>query len=137
MAQKQNCQICGRVIYFEGICYECRQRKKREGYQSLSEQEIPGKIHKIIEALGDSFHNKEEYDDFFGLLAYRNISTEAIAQKALRAEVYYPCELYRDASPSVLKKLIEILSEPNCKHANHIIQCLAIAGGDDVLAAFI
>ncbi len=130
------CPECGRIIYFDGLCYECRQRKIREKYQAMSEAEIAAKVEAIIAALDNTFYKKEERDDLLGLLAYRDISTEKIAEAAAQAGVYYPCEIYRDAAPEVRAKLIALLMQPHCPEANHILQCLAIAGGDDVLAAF-
>jgi hypothetical protein len=137
MTQKEyNCQECGKTIHFEGICHQCRRRKKREWYQSLSESEIAEKIESIIAALDESFHSKDEYEDFFDLLAYQNISTEKIAAAAAKAGVHYPHAIYRDATPAVRETLIARLMDPECKEANDLLCCLAIAGGVDVLAAF-
>jgi len=131
------CTECEKIMYFEGICYGCRQRKIREEYQAMPEASIPAKIDAIIAAMDNDFYKKDEYNDFFGLLAYRGISTENIAKAAVKAEVYYPWEMYRDATPEVRASLIGLLMQPECPQANHILQCLAIAGGEDVLAAFV
>ncbi|MDR2507809.1 MAG: hypothetical protein LBD67_07430 [Candidatus Accumulibacter sp.] len=137
MAQEEKqCIECGKAIYFEGICYECRMRKNREKYQSMPETEVARKIEAILQEMDDSFYKKKEYDDFFGLLAFRGISTEKIAEAAASAGVYWPCELYRNAAPSAREKLITALKKKDCQNANHILQCLAIAGGADVLAVF-
>ena len=106
---KRNCPQCGRVIYFEGLCYDCRQREKREAYQALTETEIAVKIEASIAAMGADFYKKDESYDFLNLLAYRGVSTERIAEAAANAGVYYPCELYRDAAPAVREKLIALL----------------------------
>ncbi|MDR3159087.1 MAG: hypothetical protein LBU11_08795 [Zoogloeaceae bacterium] len=138
MTQKEyNCQECGGTIHFEGICHQCRGRKKREGHQSLSEPEIAEKIERIIAALDESFSSKNEFEDFFDLLAYRNISTEKIAAAAAKAGVHYPWAIYRNATPAVRETLIARLMDPKCKEANDLLNCLAIAGGTDVLAAFL
>jgi hypothetical protein len=141
MKQKEyRCPECGRTIYFDGICYECRQRRKREVYQALDDAAVAEKIEAIIAAIartGDAFCKEDENGDFFGLLACRDISTAKIAEAAARADCFYPCELYRDATPDVREKLIALLMNPDCEEANHILQCLAIADGDDVLAAFV
>ncbi|MDR1068045.1 MAG: hypothetical protein LBL36_02225 [Clostridiales Family XIII bacterium] len=107
----------------------------------MTEVEVEAKARAIIAALGalgDKFYTtNDQYEDFFGLLAYKGISTAAIAEAAAEAEVYYPYEIYRDAAPEVRGKLIALVMQPDCGEADHILQCLAIAGGDDVLAAFI
>jgi hypothetical protein len=128
---------CGRVKYFEGLCYECRQREAREAYQALTPAETAAKMDAILAAIGEDFYKKPENADFLGLLAYQGVSTEKIAATALAAGVYYPCEMYRDASPETRQKLIALLMDPSCQEANHILQCLALAGGEDVLAAFV
>ncbi|MDR1147432.1 MAG: hypothetical protein LBK66_02260, partial [Spirochaetaceae bacterium] len=138
--KEYKCDECGRVIYFNGICNECRRRHKREAYRSMTDAEAESKVAEITAALGaldDKFYNTTEYDDFLGLLAYKGISTASVAEAAAEAEVYYPHEIYRDAAPGVREKLIALVMQPDCKEANHILQCLAIAGGDDVLAAFV
>ena len=43
----------------------------------------------------------------------------------------------RRAALEVRAKLIGMLMQPECHAANHILQCLALAGGGDVLAAFV
>jgi hypothetical protein len=123
MTQKESkCQICGRVIYFEGICYDCRQRQKWEAYQAMTDAEADEKIEAILAALalGGNFYKKDESYDFPGLLAYKNISTGRFAHEAARAGVYYPEELYRDARPTDLDTLIGLLTEPACEEANDI-----------------
>jgi len=138
MARKEyKCEECGRTIYYKGVCYKCRQREEREGYEALSEAEAAAKIDAIIEAIDDGFYDSDEAYDFSNLLAYRGVSTEKLAEAAAQAGVYYPCEIYLDASAEARAKLIALLMAPECPEANHILQCLAIAGGDDVLEAFI
>lgn len=134
--EEKHCIECGRTIYFDGICYECRMRKNREKYQSMPEAEIARRIEAILREMDDSFYKKEECGDFFGLLAFRGISTGKIAEAAANAGVYWPYELYRDASPGTREKLIAALKKKDRQNANHILQCLAIAGGADVLAIF-
>ncbi|MDR2527968.1 MAG: hypothetical protein LBD04_02975 [Synergistaceae bacterium] len=131
-----HCQSCGRAIYFDGLCYNCRQRQSRERAQAWSDVEVARKMRAIIAALDDKFYKKEENREFFELLAYKDISTEKIAEAATRVGVYYPSELYRDAPPKAREKLLALLETPECKEASHILLCLALAGGEDVLATF-
>ena len=45
MSEPHLCPKCKqRTIYFDGICYECRQKEKLEFYENLNEDEIKQKL---------------------------------------------------------------------------------------------
>ena len=49
MSEPHLCPKCKqRTIYFDGICYECRQKEKLEFYEGLSEDEIKQKLKKVL-----------------------------------------------------------------------------------------
>lgn len=147
--EPKQCHECERKIYYDGLCYNCKERKKREKFQAMSETEVAAVIDAIIAQMayvndwdqqlrrGATPKEYKEFEaNFFGLLAYHDISTAKIAEAALREGVYYPFELYRDAGPEVRKQLISLLKKPDCADGNEILCCLANASGDDVLAIF-
>ena len=134
--RRKRCHECGSTIYYNGLCHNCKERKKREACQSMSKAEVDAKIEEIITELDDTFDDKEAYYDFWRLLAYHNISTAKIAEAAIRAGVFFPSELYRDADSNVRKQLISLLMEPDCATAFCILHCLADTYSDDVLAVF-
>jgi len=144
--EPKQCHECERKIYYDGLCCNCKERKKREKFQAMSETEVAAAVDTIIAEIvyidywvqkdSNPEKCKECEEKFFGLLAYHDISTVKIAEAALREGVYYPFELYRDAEPEVRKQLIAQLMKPDCANSHAILHCLANAGGDDVLLAF-
>ena len=131
------CPECNREKYFEGLCYWCKQRKKRERYQIMTDTQIEGTIGKIIDEIETIKKWKEVYNDFCGLLAYRDINTKEIGDAAFQKNIFYPPTIYRNASSVLQDKLIEILLQSNCTDANHILMCLAVCGGDKVREVFL
>ena len=131
------CQGCGREIYFEGSCYSCRTREERERYLSMPDDAV----HATLQEIAQRIETMEEWDtvfkDFCGLLAYRDINTEHIAEAAFAKGVFYPPFIYRNASRAVRDKMIEMLMEPESKHANNLLSCLAMCGDDAVLEFFL
>ncbi|EGO62800.1 hypothetical protein [Acetonema longum] len=132
----QPCQECGREIYFEGLCYQCRGRKKREAYLVMSDRQIEEAIQDIVEHIETIGAFEKTYKDFNALLAYHNISTEKIAEAALAKGVFYPSAIYRNASTAVRDRLIDRLLRPDCKNANDLLLCLAMCGDAVVLKTF-
>ncbi|WP_165748839.1 hypothetical protein [Cellulophaga sp. Z1A5H] len=130
------CPECSRIKYFEGLCYWCKNKKKRETYQSMSTTAIENTITTIINNISEIENYNDEFDDFISLLAYHDINTEHIAKAAFEKHIFYPPTLYRNASKEVINGLINILLNPDCTHANHILCCLATNGSDDVKNVF-
>ncbi|WP_180382138.1 hypothetical protein [Campylobacter concisus] len=49
MGEPHLCPKCEqRTIYFDGICYWCRQKEKLEFYEGLSETEIKQKLKNVL-----------------------------------------------------------------------------------------
>lgn len=131
------CPECDREKYFEGLCYYCKLRKKRESYQAMTVFDVEKTIENIIEKIETIDKWEEVYDDFTGLLAYHNINTEKIADAAFQKKIFYPSNIYRNASEYIQDKLIELLLHDECKEADKILCCLAACGSDKVLKTFI
>ena len=54
--EPQKCKQCGREIYFDGICADCRAENQKKEILALTEEEIAIRIKEIceeIEATGD------------------------------------------------------------------------------------
>ncbi len=137
---KQNnpipCPECDRVKYFEGLCYACKNRRLREHYELLTNDQIAATIENIIAKIETIDKWEEVYKDFSGLLAYQDIDTTEIANAAFQKNIFYPPTLYRNASEEIQNKLIELILNPDCKDANHILSCLAVIGSDKVKEVF-
>ena len=73
--EPQKCKQCGREIYFDGICADCRAENQKKEILALTEEEIAIRIKEIceeIEATGDLDKN---HGIFIKLLDYRDINT--------------------------------------------------------------
>ena len=142
MREKKNCHSCGAVIYYDGLCWRCKDKQKHETYMALGDDEIAEKIAVIVQnikALPDERKYAAEHDalaDFDTLLAYRDINTAVIASAALARELFRPATLYRDASSDVRDALITMLLTPDCAEAGSIQACLAMIGDDTVMKVF-
>lgn len=130
------CTRCGREKYFEGLCWKCEAEEKRMQYEAMSENDIEACIQNIIKNIDKIEDWDKEYKDFNALLAYHDINTERIAEAAFEQKIYYPAELYRNASDKVQEGLIALLNQNNCPDVNHILNCLAVCGGEKVRAFF-
>ena len=53
----------------------------------------------------------DNYGIFIKLLDYRDINTEKIAETAYNNKVFFPCELYRDASSDIVKAMLELVKQ--------------------------
>jgi uncharacterized Zn finger protein (UPF0148 family) len=106
--------------------------------EAIKEKEIRARETKGAE-VSNLFRISPAAKAFMMLLGCRGISTEKIAQAALQASAFQPAALYRDAAPDVRAHLIAQLMQHDCDshHAWDLLLCLATAGGEDVLAAFV
>jgi hypothetical protein len=127
---KKHCPGCGREIFFNGRCYYCRTRAEQERYRDMSDEELARTVREIIDNIEKILKWGKVYKDFKGLLSCRDINTEEIAAAAFAKKIYYPSELYRDASSEVRDRIIRLLQEPNCGCAGHLLECLARIGGE-------
>jgi len=143
MREKRNCHSCGSIIYYDGLCWKCKEKQKYEDCMSMSKSAIAVKIADIvkrIEELPDDRDYSSEVDaivDFQMLLAYQDINTEKIAKAAYENKLYSPYSIYRNASPDVRDGLIAELLKPDCDEAGNIQACLAQIGDKMVQAVFI
>lgn len=48
--EAQKCKQCGREIYFDGICADCRSENQKKEILALTEEEIAIRIKEIINA---------------------------------------------------------------------------------------
>jgi hypothetical protein len=125
-----HCPECGREISFMGMCYYCRSKAEQKRYQEMPDEEVARTVQEIIGGIETICEWDKVHNDFRHLLACRDINTEAIAAAAFAKEIYYPSELYRDASADVRDGIIRLLQEPDCKCAGHLLSCLARIGGE-------
>lgn len=135
----QACHQCGREIYFDGLCVQCRAENQRNEILAYSPQKIEAKIDEICEEI-KTFHDlKEKSNMFKKLVNYRDINTSKIAEAALDSNVFYPCEIYKDAPEHIIKAIIELVTKDDIGElrAGHILLCLAAHGGQAVLDAFL
>jgi hypothetical protein len=136
--RQYKCRCCDRIIYFDGICRQCRAAQEHEKYLALTDAEIASMTAGIITRIGEIEKWDEVYDDFKGLFCLRGINTAAIAEAACAQNIFYPSELYTDASPATRDKLIALLSNPECDSgdANALQYALALQGDATVQATF-
>lgn len=145
MREQKNCPQCNRVIYFDGLCLDCREALERNTILALTDNEIEQKIKEICEELitkGRLTDNSKTFDLLFHL---RNIDTTEIAKVAFENEIwnkpkgFNDPKFYKNALPEIISKMIDmILSDyTQPQMANNILQCLAVYGGQDVFDAFL
>lgn len=136
--EAKKCRQCGREIYFDGICVSCQAENERNEILALTKEEIAVKIRQICDEITNNGELGEE-DLFKKLLNYRDIDTSKIAEAAFGQEVFYPCELYKDAPDDVVKAMIEMVMQDDIEPvlAGNLLLCLAAHGGEDILRAFL
>ncbi|MFD2117139.1 hypothetical protein ACFSTH_14190 [Paenibacillus yanchengensis] len=135
---RYQCERCQMEIGFQGVCWKCSSREKRESYEQLTTDQLQLKLQTIIERIEEVEKWKEIYDDFNGLLAYHDINLAEVAEAALQKNIYYPGTLYRDATKVVQEEIISRLLQPDCpsQDASSMMLCLAASGGDRVVEVF-
>ncbi len=131
------CPECGREKSFEGLCWWCQARKKREAFEALTSQEISTMIGNIIAKMKEDKY-EDVQDDLFSLIAYHDINTEKIADTAFEKNLFYPAMLYKDASLALQEKLIALLLDPQCSksQASDILCALAATRSDRAREVF-
>lgn len=135
---KYSCTECGCAIGFAGVCYRCCQERKKAEYESLSAEEIAARYAEIEREIRETGDLREHYEAFAALLGFCETDTAALAQAAFENRLYWPPELYRDASEEVQNGLIALLeTEQNLLTANHVLQALAVCGSETVRQAFV
>ena len=138
MSEPHLCPKCKqRTIYFDGICYWCRQKEKLEFYQGLSEDEIKKRQKDIIARIDELYKYDEIYSDLTYIFYLHGICDEQIIEEVTKNSGYYPPEIYKKASIKIRDELIKRLSsEENIVKLNHILSALAWQGDEVVRELF-
>ena len=132
MSLKYKCPECGTPLGFEGLCWKCRARHHREEVNNWTLDEIEEKKKQVIEKLknlDDEFYSTEEWDIFHDLMTV-GADCKDIAEAALENEIFYPSELYYNATGEVTDKLIEkLMTSESSYEGSLLLGCVAMAGG--------
>jgi len=138
MGEPHLCPKCKqRTIYFDGICYECRQKEKLEFYEGLSEDEIKKRQKNILAHIDELDKFDEIYSDLTYIFYLHDICDEQIINELTKNGEYYPPEIYKKASEGLRDELINRLSsEENIVKLNHILSALAWQGDEVVRELF-
>ena len=138
MGEPHLCPKCKQgTIYFDGICYWCRQKEKLEFYQSLSETEIKQKLKNVLAHTEEIGKYDEIYSDLVYIFYLHGICDEQIIEELTKNGEYYPPEIYKKASEGLRDELIKRLSsEENIVKLNHILSALAWQGDEAVRELF-
>ena len=138
MGEPHLCPKCKqRTIYFDGICYECRQKEKLEFYENLSEDEIKQKLKNVLAHTDEIGKYGEIYSDLVYIFYLHGICDEQIINELTKNGEYYPPEIYKKASTKIRDELISRLSsEENIVKLNHILSALAWQGDEVVRELF-
>ena len=138
MGEPHLCPKCKqRTIYFDGICYWCRQKEKLEFYEGLSEDEIKKRQKDILARIDELYKYDEIYSDLTYIFYLHGICDEQIIEEVTKNSGYYPPEIYKKASIKIRDELIKRLSsEENIVKLNHILSALAWQGDEVVRELF-
>ncbi|WP_181000466.1 hypothetical protein [Campylobacter concisus] len=138
MGEPHLCPKCKqRTIYFDGICYWCRQKEKLEFYEGLSEDEIKKRQKNILAHIDELDKFDEIYSDLTYIFYLHDICDEQIINELTKNGEYYPPEIYKKASTKIRDELISRLSnEENIVKLNHILSALAWQGDEVVRELF-
>jgi hypothetical protein len=134
------CADCGgRNPYRFGTrCTACWQRRRRRSCTALTEAEVAERVAAAVRSFDPRTTWSDEIADLVALIAFRGLRTDGVAEAALDAGVLWPGVIYRGAGDVVVRRLMALLTDaPSSLRANHLLCCLAQAGGDEVLAAFV
>lgn len=134
----QKCRQCGREIYFDGICVSCREENERNRILAFSREETEAAVRQICGEIDAAGKLDETRSLFTKLVNYRDTDTKELAEAAFAKRLFYPCELYKDASDDVVKAMLALLTDDNtdARLANGLLTCLAVRGGEEVFHVF-
>ena len=138
MSEPHLCPKCKqRTIYFDGICYWCRQKEKLEFYENLNEDEIKQKLKNVLAHVDEIGKYDEIYSDLVYIFYLHGICDEQIIREVTKQGEYYPFEIYKNASSDVRDELINSLNgAQNTVKTNHILCALAWQGDEVVRELF-
>ncbi len=112
------CEQCGKTIYFEGICLSCESENEKKTILSMTTDEIEKQISEICNEIKQLKEIDTKRQSFTDLINYRNIDTSKIADVAFENKVYYPCEIYKNASDEVVNAMIELLKDDDLNRSD-------------------
>ena len=138
MSEPHLCPKCKqRTIYFDGICYWCRQKEKLEFYENLNEDEIKQKLKNVLAHVDEIGKYGEIYSDLVYIFYLHGICDEQIIREVTKQGEYYPFEIYKNAPSDVRDELINSLNgAENIVKTNHILCALAWQGDEVVRELF-
>lgn len=138
MGLKQKCKQCGKEIYFDGACVSCCAKNERDRILMLSSAQLHDAVNQICNEIKSKKELESTRDLFTHLVNYRDIDTSLIAETAFQNELFYPCEMYKNAPGYVIKEMLEVLmsDDTDPRMAGDLLLCLAVYGGADVFNAF-
>lgn len=149
------CKQCGREINFDGICNLCCVKNEQASASpqdeideikwynrniALSQDEIDMLVQKICEEIEETGELDEQHEMFTELVNFREIDTTEIARTAFGKRLFYPSTLYVNAPDDIIHEMIELLRQDNAKttlEVSHLLECLAVHGGEEVFRAFV
>lgn len=137
--EAKQCRQCGRTIYFDGLCITCRAQNERDRILALSQEEIDAAVWQICGEIEETGKLDRERNLFTKLLNYRDIDTSRIAEAAFRRNLFYPCEMYKNAPDDVVTAIMKMLQRDNIDSmlASRLLTCLAVHGGEKVFELFL
>lgn len=132
MRLKHKCPECGTSLGYEGLCWKCKARHHREEVNNWTLQEIEEKRKQVVEklkTLDDEFYKTDEWDIFHDLMTI-GANCSDIAETALENNIFYPSELYYNASDKITNELIEkLMASESSDEGSNLLRCVAMAGG--------
>lgn len=132
MRLKHKCPECGTSLGYEGLCWKCKARHHREEVNNWTLQEIEEKRKQVVEklkTLDDEFYKTVEWDIFHDLMTI-GANCSDIAETALENNIFYPSELYYNASDKITNELIEkLMASESSDEGSNLLRCVAMAGG--------
>lgn len=132
MGLNYKCPECGTSLGYEGLCWRCKAKHKREEINNWTLQEIEDKKKQVIEklkTLDDEFYKTDEWDIFHDLMTVGADCSE-ISKVALENNIFYPSELYYKASEKITDELIEkLINAESSDEGSQLLRCVAMAGG--------
>jgi hypothetical protein len=119
------------MIYFDGICYECRLRGEREAFLRLTRRETEKELAYIAEHITE----KDIVNNRLLPIACFHDSADISACQwaAFENGLLYPGVIYKNASAALRDRMIELLEKTeDTLRANHLLCALAHIGDAEV-----
>lgn len=149
------CKQCGREINFDGICNLCCVKNEQASASpqdeideikwynrniALPQDKLDMLVQKICEEIEETGELDEQHEMFTELVNFREIDTTEIARTAFGKRLFYPSTLYVNAPDDIIHEMIELLRQDSAQtmlEVSHLLECLAVHGGEEVFRAFV